>query len=174
MDPLHSTNSLREPLLGSTQEEMAMDDQETRKEERSKLVEVADEEQGSKQQPSEERLLATGDHDDDDGDNDEMDERDSGNQETFPDEDIDEDADELASWRSLSFWKFLNHCALPDNEPRICGLPLAEGPFAVKLFKFVIITFLGIALAHWFVRKMVRPTVDQCRRCTLLDGHFGF
>lgn len=79
------------------------------------------------------------------------------------DEDDDEDdegsrfQDELTSHGttspSTSCW---TTCFLPDDRFSICDTHFVDGPVAVKLLKFLAVTFGGICLMYKFVRFMVR------------------
>jgi hypothetical protein len=44
----------------------------------------------------------------------------------------------------------------PDDVVKVFNIIFAEGPFAIKFFKFTIFTFVGIWTMFYFVRFMVR------------------
>lgn len=44
----------------------------------------------------------------------------------------------------------------PDDVIKVYSITFAEGPFAIKFFKFTILTFVGIWTMFYFVRFMVR------------------
>jgi hypothetical protein len=49
-------------------------------------------------------------------------------------------------------WQRAFHTTLlPDNACTIRNMSIVEGPFTVKLFKFVLFTFLAIGFLHWLV-----------------------
>jgi hypothetical protein len=49
-------------------------------------------------------------------------------------------------------WQHALHTTLiPDNACTIRNIPIVEGPFTVKLLKFVLFTFLSIGFMHWLV-----------------------
>ena len=58
-----------------------------------------------------------------------------------------------SSQSSSSCW---TRCLLPDDRFSLCGTHLVDGPVAVKLLKFLAVTFGGICLMYKFVRFMVR------------------
>ena len=53
-------------------------------------------------------------------------------------------------------YRFWQTCLLPDDGYTLCGVPLVDGPVAVKLLKFLAVTFGGILFMYKFVRLVVR------------------
>ena len=136
-----------------------------RNEERAKLVLAADEERAGVNvdridSETNARIQQGGETDDGAAANDDhfLDERPCGDDEH--DElgnDVEEEEEQSAlTLSSQSHSRVFLQCALPDNCFQIYGVKLLDGPFALKLFKFLLITFAGISLMHWFVRRMVR------------------
>lgn len=72
------------------------------------------------------------------------------------------DADESndVRQRCLRFQRFLERTIIPDESFELKGIRLLDGVEAVRFLKFVALTFIGIALIHWFVRLMVRSIVS--------------
>ena len=68
--------------------------------------------------------------------------------------DDDDDMTRASSMRShpCSIW---NTCLLSDERFSICGVQLLDGAPAVKLLKFVVVTFVAICLMHQFLRTVV-------------------
>jgi hypothetical protein len=49
-------------------------------------------------------------------------------------------------------WQRVFHSTLlPDNACTIRNMSIVEGPFTIKLFKFVLFTFFSIGFVHWIV-----------------------
>jgi hypothetical protein len=66
--------------------------------------------------------------------------------------------------RTSALW---NACLLPDDRFSIAGVSLVDGPAAVKLLKFVIVTLGSICLMYKGIRFVVRAcvtAVDAQRR----------
>lgn len=57
--------------------------------------------------------------------------------------------------------RFLHKCILPDNRTTFYGIQIVDGPFAVKLCKFVGVTLLSVCFMHWFVRAMVCSFIQR-------------
>jgi hypothetical protein len=51
----------------------------------------------------------------------------------------------------------------PDNVIQVYTVTFAEGPFAIKFFKFTMLTFIGIWTMFYFVRFMVRSVRTTMR-----------
>jgi hypothetical protein len=62
----------------------------------------------------------------------------------------------ISTTRIESLWwqTVLHSTILPDDKFHLLGIRFADGPFAIKLFKFVAVTFAGICSMFWFVRWM--------------------
>jgi len=52
--------------------------------------------------------------------------------------------------------RILQRTILPDECFEIKGVRILDGQEAVRFLKFVVITFIGMVLVHWFVAFMVR------------------
>jgi hypothetical protein len=56
------------------------------------------------------------------------------------------------AWTWTWTWQGALHTTLiPDNACTIRNLPIVEGPFTIKLLKFIIFTFLAIGFLHWLI-----------------------
>mmetsp|Transcript_1541 Transcript_1541/g.2176 ORF Transcript_1541/g.2176 Transcript_1541/m.2176 type:complete len:403 (-) Transcript_1541:190-1398(-) len=126
---------------------------------------ILDEEKGNSSEKTKQELshLVSSESQDDDDENEndnrneirlgaavaEEEEEEEEEQEIFNDE-----QQQAQALPALRFQRFLHTCAIPDNRASINGIQLVEGPFAVKLLKFVAVTFAGISFMHWFVRQM--------------------
>ena len=65
-------------------------------------------------------------------------------------------------------WQRILHARLlPDDRYTLFGMKVLDGPFVVKLLKFTVTTFLGIAFMHWLVRLMVRDELGRMLRARL-------
>jgi hypothetical protein len=53
---------------------------------------------------------------------------------------------------------------IPDQAFSIRGIRILDGEEAVRFLKFVVITFIGLLLIHWFVALMVRIPKRTNRR----------
>jgi hypothetical protein len=67
--------------------------------------------------------------------------------ENFSSSNIPQDPSSMAS-----IWQGAFHTTLiPDDVCTIRNLTIAEGPFTIKLLKFILITFLAIGFMHWLI-----------------------
>lgn len=69
----------------------------------------------------------------------------------------DEDSDEVVSpttEQSTQWDQVLHRSFLPDDRFSVAGIMLLDGPTAVKLLKFIILTGVGIVVMYYIVRWM--------------------
>lgn len=66
---------------------------------------------------------------------------------------VDPTAEQLirSSTQTALWYKVLHRTLLPDSGLSLRGYPIVEGTFTVKLLKFILLTFLSIAVVHLIV-----------------------
>lgn len=90
---------------------------------------------------------------------------------------IETEAEHLArttssSTTSSAASRLWNACLLPDDRFSIAGVSLVDGPPAVKLLKFVVVTLGSICLMYKGIRFVVRACVRVCE-LAVVDERFA-